>query len=177
MCKTRIIICLPGETISLPSLKNNSDGSAKAGPVQRGRFKVRPVLSDCGGGHGDFSGSQTEGGRQSPSNKSLVDIMAEHSASMSLRMDSLERAVITGNQHRQMNTNTRQSIGGSARDFPPKGNSTAVDSEVCVLGVLSTLVDRMKTEMENAQCKINNISIELRALKSKVGWCIISVTL
>ncbi len=155
--------------ISFSLLKANPDGSATAdGPVQLGRFKVRPVLFDAGGRHGD-SGTQMDDRRYPTNdNRSLVGIMTEHNAIMTTRIESLERAVLSG-KTRQSNVNTGQMVGSSGRDFHSKGNTTTVDNEVGMLGALSTLADRMKTEMENVQCRINNMSIELRALKSKVG--------
>ncbi len=157
-------------TLSLSLLKANPDGSATAdGPVQLGRFKVRPVLPDAGGRQGD-NGTQMDG-RRSPTNDNrlLVDVMTEHNAIMTARMESLERAVLISGKNRQSNVNTGQTVGSSGRDFHSKGSTTTADNEVCMLGALSTLADRMKTEMENVQCRISNMSIELRALKSKVG--------
>ncbi len=156
----------------LSLLKAIPDGSAVAdGPVQRGRFKVRPVLSDAGGGHGDSSTSETNGQLSFNDNRLLVGVMTEHNASMAARMESLERALLlSGKISKNGMGSSGQHVGGPGRDFHPIGNSTTVDKEVGVLGALSTLVDRMKTEMENVQCRVSDMSIELRALKSKVGY-------
>ncbi len=101
-------------------------------------------------------------------NRLLVNVMTELNALVITRVESLERAVLSGKTS-QSNVNTGQTVGSSGRDFHSKGNITTVDNEVGMLGVLSTLADRMKTEMEKVQCRLSNMSIELRTLKSKVG--------